>query len=156
MWEEEYKQRYPELIKYAMSCCHDAQLAQDLVQEAFLRALQNAQSFEDLGSRQRRAWLFRTLKNLFYDRCRRVEVERRHEQLLAHWGEEDAAFQGVELEHILTALSPEDRLLFYRHYVEGYTAAELAIQTGQAPGTVRSRLSRARKLLLKSIKLQEE
>ena len=47
------------------------------------------------------------------------------------------------LEAVL-ALPPEDRAVIHLFYYEGYSAQEIARITGQLPGTVRSRLSRAR------------
>ncbi len=53
MWDEIYQRHYPELLRYAMGICHDEQLAQDVAQEVFLKALQNADTFEDLSASQR-------------------------------------------------------------------------------------------------------
>lgn len=68
MWEELYEKHYPELLKYAAAACKSRTEAEDLAQEVFLKALQNADIFQDLGPSQRRAWLYRTLKNSICDR----------------------------------------------------------------------------------------
>ena len=57
MWEELYEKHYPELLKYAAAACKSRTEAEDLAQEVFLKALQNAEIFQDLGPSQRRAWL---------------------------------------------------------------------------------------------------
>ena len=49
----------------------------------------------------------------------------------------------------LFALPPEDRAAIHLYYYEGYSTEEIAQMTGQRPGTVRSRLSRARQKLKK-------
>lgn len=153
MWDEIYEQLYPELLKYCTRTCQDRELAADLAQEAFLRALQNADTFEDLGASQKRAWLYRTVKNLIYDRYRRAQTE------LA-WLENqnqteeyiDPGLQIVENELLLSILTPEDRALFHLRYVENYNASELADMFGIPPGTIRARLSRCRMLLKKQLR----
>lgn len=154
MWDEIYQRHYPELLKYCLAACQDRALAEDLVQETFLKALQNADTFEDLGSSQRRAWLFRTTKNLIYDRYRRAVLESQYVQTL----DEDAVFldpgiQKVENELVLRNLSPEDRTLFTLRYIEGYNASEISEMLDIPSGTVRARLSRCRKYLKISMNL---
>ena len=75
MWEELYKQHYQELLRKAMHICRNSAQAEDAVQDTFLRALQNVSVVEDLGPSQRRAWLFRALKNLLTDSFRRNTLE---------------------------------------------------------------------------------
>lgn len=148
MWEEIYEKHYPELLRYAAGSIQNEAEAQDVAQEVFLKALQNADTFEDLGPSQRRAWLFRALKNLLCDRYRRAQLENAYLDTL----EPDAAapdprIQEVENRLLLAKLSPEDRALFHLRYEEGYNASELAELYNVPAGTIRARLSRMRKLL---------
>lgn len=154
MWEEVYEAHYSELLRYCTAACRDTQLAEDLVQEAFMKALQNTDTFEELGPSQRRAWLFRTMKNLLCDRYRRAMLELSYAQSI----EPDAAvletgFQKTENELVLQSLDPEDRMLFQLRYIEGYNAAELSQMLGIPTGTIRSRLSRCRKYLQKAMEI---
>ena len=80
MWEELYKQHYQELLRKAVCICRNSAQAEDAVQETFLRALQNVSVVEDLGPSQRRAWLFRALKNLLTDGFRRNTLEAQYTQ----------------------------------------------------------------------------
>ena len=75
MWEELYEKHYKELLHYAVAACKNLAEAEDAAQEVFLKALQNPDTFQDLGPSQKRAWLFRTLKNLMCDRYRRGQLE---------------------------------------------------------------------------------
>ena len=154
MWEELYARHYPELLKYCTAACRDRELAEDLVQETFLKALQNPDTIEDLGPSQRRAWLFRTMKNLFVDRYRRAVLERAHLQTVdaeaVAW---DPGIQRVENEQVLASLEPEDRVLFRLRYIEDYNATQISEMLGLPAGTVRSRLSRCRKQLKESMKI---
>lgn len=152
MWEELYEQYKPELLRYAARMCGDGEYAQDLVQETFLKALQSGEVFEDLGANQRRAWLYKTMKNVFYDRYRRVQTENAYLDTLqaetAYW---EPGIQEAENRMLLSLLSQEDRALFHLRYVERYNASELAAMFHVPPGTIRARLSRCRALLKKSI-----
>lgn len=154
MWDELYRQHYPELLKYCTASCRDRELAEDLAQETFLKALQNADTFEDLGPSQRRAWLYRTMKNLIIDRYRRALQENLYAQTL----EEDTPYidpgiQQVENEQLLHLLPAEDRAIFVMRHLEGYNASEISEKLGMPPGTVRAKLSRGRKIL--KAKLEE-
>lgn len=155
MWEDIYEQHHKELLRHCTRLCKDGELAQDLVQETFLRALQTGEDFEDLGPSQQRAWLYRTMKNLLYDRYRRAQVESAYIESLqgqmAYW---EPGIQEAENQMVLAMLSPEDRMLFHLRFEEGYNATELAEMLHLPPGTIRARLSRARSLLKK--KLYEE
>lgn len=148
MWDELYRQHFPELLRYCTGACRDRELAEDLAQETFLKALQNVDTFEDLGPSQRRAWLFRTMKNLLCDRYRRAVLESQYTQTL----EEDAAcldpgIQQTENDLVLQKLTPEDRMLFTLRYMEGYHASEISEMLHIPSGTIRARLSRCRKYL---------
>ena len=148
MWDEIYQRHYPELLKYCLGACRDKELAEDLVQETFLKALQNADTFEDLGLSQRRAWLYRTVKNQLCDRYRRAVLEaeylRQNPEAEAYL---DPGIQQTENELVLQTLTPEDRMLFTLRYIEGYNASEISDMLGIPTGTIRAKLSRSRKLL---------
>ena len=148
MWDEIYEKYHPELLRWCLRACQNREVSEDLVQETFLKALQNADTFEDLGPSQKRAWLYRTMKNLLYDRYRRAVLEAEHLQQV----DEDAAYldpgiQQTENELVLQMLMPEDRMLFTLRYMEGYNASELSEMLGMPTGTIRAKLSRCRKLL---------
>ena len=46
MWEELYERYRGELVRYAARLCGSGEEAEDLVQEVFLRALQNADTVD--------------------------------------------------------------------------------------------------------------
>ena len=75
MIEELYHSYQKELTAWCRGMTQNASLADDLVQEAFLRALINSQVLEHLRENQRRAWLYRTVKNLYLDRVRHSAYE---------------------------------------------------------------------------------
>ena len=71
MIDELYDSLYKELTGWCTAMTGSRTLAEDLVQEAFLRALINAGLLEELDAAKRRAWMYRTVKNLYIDRKRR-------------------------------------------------------------------------------------
>lgn len=148
MWEELYEKHYPELLRYAVAACKNLAEAEDVAQEVFLKALQNPDTFQDLGPSQKRAWLFRSLKNLMCDRYRRGQLENAYlearQEQAEYW---DPGIQETENRLLLAQLTPEDRTLFHLRYEEGYSASELSEMFHIPAGTIRARLSRMRKLL---------
>ena len=118
---------------------------EDLVQEAFYRALHHTQELDGMDLAQGRAWLYRTVKNLFVDRFRRE----RRESVMAELPEEARYTDYGELENaqLLSGLPEEERILFTMRYLEGYNSRELGELFGIPPATVRMRLASARRHL---------
>lgn len=147
-----YERHYEELMRYCLQLCRSRELALDLMQETFLRALEREEAMETFSPGQRRAWLYRTARNLFLDSVRKNALLQRKQRLLLdeEEGEEDG-FLRAETELLLLRLPPEDRTLFRLRYLEGYSAVELGEMFDMPPATVRTRLLRARQLLKKEM-----
>ena len=139
-----------ELLKYCCMICGNIPDAEDLTQETFLKALSNLDLLEELGDKERRAWLYKVARNLFYDVCRRRAVEQNNRMQTED--ETDGGFSEAEAAMILSALPPELSQLFIKRYFEGYNSKELAEEYGLSPSGVRAALSRARKLLGEKLK----
>lgn len=58
----------------------------------------------------------------------------------------------IDWEQLLNGLPGDEGVLFVMRYLEGYTSKELGEFFGLPPGTVRSRLSDARKHLKTALK----
>ncbi len=140
-WEALVTENENRLYRAALAILGDSHEAEDAVQDAFLRYLEKAPA--ELESPN--AWLMRVLVNGCKSRLRLKwrQVGPIPETLPAPSPEERE-----ELEE-LWQLSPEERACIHLFYYEGYGTAEIAAMTGAAPGTVRSRLSRAREHLKK-------
>ncbi len=48
MWEELYEEHFRELVAYGSRMCGNRELAQDLAQETFIKALMNGETLESL------------------------------------------------------------------------------------------------------------
>lgn len=141
----------PALLRFARSLTRDAVAADDLVQDAVVRALERHDRFDP--SRDYRAWLFTLTHNLFVDGWRRRRV---HDGAVAALTPGRAAGAEPNQEHAVMlrqtlqafdALPAEQRAVMHLVVVEGASYAEAADILGVAIGTIMSRLSRARQAL---------
>ncbi len=142
-WEALVTHNETRLYRAALAILGDPQEAEDAVQDAFVRYLEKAPADLENSS----AWLMRVLVNGCKSRLRLAwrRVGPLPEMLPTPGPEERQ-----ELEELF-ALPPEDRVAIHLHYYEGYSTDEIAQILGCRPGTVRSRLSRARDRLRKLI-----
>ncbi len=65
-----YKAQYQRLLRFCTSLTKSPAQAEDIVQEAFLRALAHADTLCEMSEAKCLAWLYRTAKNLFIDQVR--------------------------------------------------------------------------------------
>lgn len=145
MIEKLYRMHYQELLHYVMTLTHSVAGAEDIVQETYMRAIGHADGLADASDAQRRAWLYRTAKNLFIDRFRRERhIACMDEEAYAASGFTEDDLSEVEVGQMMQLLSKEDRSMFWMRYMEGYNATEIGEIFGLPPGTVRSRLALAR------------
>ena len=140
-WEELVVQNENRLYRAALAILGHPQEAEDAVQDTFVRYLERAPQNLEYPA----AWLLRVLVNGCKSRLRLAwrRVDPLPDTLSAPGPEE---YQ--ELEELLS-LPPEDRAVIHLYYYEGYSTEEIARILGCRPGTVRSRLSRARDKLRK-------
>jgi RNA polymerase sigma-70 factor, ECF subfamily len=146
------------LYNFARWLARDPVEAEDLVQDAYMRALGAVQQFEP-GSNLK-AWLFRILRNAFIDRRRRSQREAASpyvEDVDADGEPAEPAVRELQLDQIRALVAedvsaavhalPESFRTVILLDLEGMTEAEVAKVLGCATGTVKSRLSRARAAL---------
>jgi RNA polymerase sigma-70 factor (ECF subfamily) len=142
-------------FRFAWHLTHDRQLAEDVTQEAFLRAFRFLAGFR--GDRKFGSWLFSIVRNCAMDALRR---QRRSEA--APWDDQffprsvaDPTAR-AELEAALRSVSTEHREAFLLVEVFGLSYQETADVLGIAVGTVKSRMFRARQALCLAIADEEE
>jgi RNA polymerase sigma-70 factor (ECF subfamily) len=137
-----------ELYRFARRALGDAGLAEEAVQEAFLRAWQAADRFDDrLGSL--RTWLFAILRNVVIDlsraravRPRLAAVDRTDELQvdLASAESIESVLVAWQVEEALGMISAEHRLALVEVHTKGRSYAEVAVEEGVPVGTIKSRV----------------
>jgi RNA polymerase sigma-70 factor, ECF subfamily len=149
--EQDVAVQLPALRRYARALTHDAIAADDLVQQALLRAWTRAETFRNGGSL--RAWLFAILHNEFVSGLRRQRAEARAISSLSmdqvEEGEAGHEF-GLRLAETgrrIAQLPAAQRAVLHLIAVEGMSYQQAAHTLSVPIGTVMSRLGRARAAL---------
>lgn len=141
----------PALRRYALSLTRNPADAEDLVQDALLRAYERSGTFRADGNL--RGWLLSIVHNLFVDRRRSTTSASGHEQeFVARMADTLPAHQydTLRLSQVRRAfdlLPVEQREALHLVTIEGLSYEEAATVLGVPAGTVMSRLSRGREAL---------
>ncbi len=136
-----------ELYRFLRARSGDEQLAEDLLQDVFLKALRQGDRFCEL--RQARAWLFRVTRNALADRRRTRRDHDPFDEHPAPQEEEPAPLLGLLscLPRALSELSEADADIIRRCELEGMSQAAYAREHGLSLPGARSRMRRARRRL---------
>ncbi len=131
--------------------------AEDVCQEAFLRAYRNLPSFD--AQRSFKNWFYALLTNLCLDNIRK---KKRGRELLERFAREhpaenpglcDTLASALEVKvEWLRPLSPKERLALCLWAQEGYSGSEIAVVLGCATNTAHIHLFRARRKLKAAMK----
>ena len=148
MIEHLYQEFSKELLAWCRNMTGKGELAEDLVQEGYVRAMNHEDVLANLNQRQQRAWLYRTIRNLYVDYVRHGAFETTAE-ILPETAQETGEYTEIDCFQMLDLLPDEERLLFVMRYLEGYTSAEIGNLFQMPDSTVRSHLALARKRLRK-------
>jgi len=143
--------RYQEVaFRAAYLIVRDSAAAEDVTQEAFVRAYRSLSSFNP--GEPFRPWLVRIATNLALND---VRARGRRAGLLARFGrmprdgppEPEGVTLASESQRLLwramNELPRDDRVVLYLRYFLELPEKEIALAIGKAPGTVKSRLFRA-------------
>jgi RNA polymerase sigma-70 factor (ECF subfamily) len=139
---------------FAVSLCRDREMADDLVQETYARALAAPRRAPEEGLR---VWLFVILHNIWRNQMRRPRLERPAEDpddLLDVADSREGPEEELErkrlrarLRDAIAALPDSFRHVVVLRCVEEFSYQEVAEIVGCPTGTVMSRLARGRALL---------
>lgn len=148
--EQLYRRYHRELYLYLFSLCRSAALAEDLVQETFLKALL---ALPD-GHPNLRAWLYLVARNLYFSHCRR-EKHRAAEELPDSIPSQEegppeqllAGEQARVLYRALSGLEVRRREVLLLQYFAGLSQREIAGILHLTPEHVRVLAHRARREL---------
>jgi RNA polymerase sigma factor (sigma-70 family) len=143
----------------ARQLTRNAHDAEDVVQEAYLRALRSASGFRGGNARP---WLLRIVRNVFYTSVRRNSGSTRvsQGQVVRSWhtefrSAERALLRRAIVHHALETLPAHCREVLVLREVEEMSYKDISAVLGVPKGTVMSRLARARARLRESAWLNE-
>ena len=154
-FEELYRQLVGRVHGLCLRMCGNRSLAEELTQEAFVRAWQKLSSFR--GESAFSTWMHRLTVNVVLGHQRSAGRRQARETAAgAQWYGEGSFTRerpGVtmDLERAIAGLPKRARTVFVLHDVEGYKHSEIAQVAGMAVGTSKAQLSRARQLLRKAL-----
>lgn len=140
-FEYVYRATSGPLLGYLLAVTGRRDLADDLLQEAYVRLLAHPHPAMDLLGTRR--YVFRVAANLLRDRWRRREDAVPPEPVEASYTPDLNTSLHVHL--VLQQLKPRQRELLWLAYVEGMDHREIATVTGLGRLSIRMLLSRARK-----------
>ncbi|MEW6132665.1 MAG: RNA polymerase sigma factor [Pseudomonadota bacterium] len=157
MSQTELIQHIPRLRRYARALVRDAARADDLVQDTLERALAKLDLWRPESDL--RAWLFTLMHNLFVNQMRSSNSHAMCELDEAN----DVPVSGGQMEALvvrdihaaLAKLPPEQREVMLLVGLEQFAYADAARILGVPPGTVMSRLSRARERMRQMLEGQQ-
>ncbi len=145
-----YRQHTGRVHALCLRMARDRSEADELTQETFVRVWERLGTYR--GDSAFSTWLHRVTVNVVIGELRRRG--RWRERFVAQESDDVGiavpAFSpggDLDLERAVANLSPQARLIFVLHDVEGYKHDEIAEMTGLAVGTSKAHLHRARRLL---------
>jgi len=155
MQEELYNKFASKMYAVCLRYANNAEDAQDLLQEGFIKIYRNLHRFRAEGSFE--GWIRRVFVNTSIEHFRKktaklAMVSEKEESTI-----EDTDISALEslaekdIIQIIQELSPGYRTVFNLYVVEGYSHKEIGDMLGISEGTSKSQLARAKAVLQKKI-----
>jgi RNA polymerase sigma factor (sigma-70 family) len=151
-----YNRFSPALYGTILKWVKDTELAENLLQDVFMKAWNNSNQY-DAAKGRLFVWMYRISRNICIDHIR----SKRHRisklsvlngdaiESVRRRGEAGFSPDHIGLKKVVSGLRPEERELIELLYFRGYTQAEVAIIKSMPVGTVKTRSARAIKNLRK-------
>lgn len=148
---DELEALLPQMRAFARSLCHDPVLADDIVQSACLSAWGAADSFDRTA--KMRPWILRIVRNEYLQHCRRawrnVDVESGFlEEMLVDHSSAEMMSEASHAVQAIYSLPVKQRDAVILVLAAGLTYEEAGLVLNCSPGTVKSRVNRARSVLV--------
>lgn len=133
-------------------CCGNRDEADDLAQDALVKAYLACSGFRDGG--KFRSWLFKIAHNTFLSHRRSqqpptISIDAVPIEALPQRGSGEGAFSDLYL--ALATLPPKERSAITLFYLNGYSIKEIAAITEASQDAVKQQLSRGREKLRKTL-----
>lgn len=153
-----YRHYWPQLAHFYQFTFHDKTIGEDIAHEALLRAMRKLDAFD--GSSRFSTWLHGFGRNLAREKKKELAIRvARYEEdgegildsLIAERGDPVAALEAAQIrgrfDECMDKMSAGHREVAWQFYVEGLSCEEIGVGAQIPPGTVKSRLSKVRRLL---------
>ncbi|MCG8461176.1 MAG: RNA polymerase sigma factor [Holophagales bacterium] len=164
-FEALYRRHVGRVHALCLRMCRDGAQAEELTQEAFVRAWQKLDSFR--GESAFGSWLHRLAANVViaafrtagryrarviaFEDPREEDRARDHRQDSSASGHDSPTALALDLERAIARLPAGARMVFVLHDIEGWKHRDIAERLGLAENTSKTQLHRARQLLRRAL-----
>jgi RNA polymerase sigma-70 factor (ECF subfamily) len=148
-YERLYRESVGRVHALARRMLVDRAAAEDLTQEAFVRAWRALDTFQ--GQSRFATWVHRIAANLALDQLRRPQLEEPAPELDDRASRASSHGLRLDLERAIARLPRGMRAVFVLHDVEGFDHRDIAEGLGIAEGTSRAHLFQARRALREAL-----
>ncbi|HUQ64549.1 MAG TPA: sigma-70 family RNA polymerase sigma factor [Flavitalea sp.] len=155
MQEELYNRFAGKMYAVCLRYANNADDAQDLLQEGFIKVYRNLHRFRAEGSFE--GWIRRVFVNSSIEHFRKksLQLTKVGDKEESTIGETDTTaldnLAEKDIIRLIQELSPGYRTVFNLYVIEGFSHKEIADQLGISEGTSKSQLARARSILQKKV-----
>lgn len=147
-------ERYQDaFMRKAMSILHNQLDSEEVVQDAFTKIYMNVDKFEPQEGAKFSSWAYRILMNTAFTRYQKKvkegqrfqNIDPEFEQMIG----EKKSHSGFEerrdaIERVLIRLPEHFTYVLRLHYLERWSHADIADETGETVGTIKARIHRAK------------
>lgn len=139
-----YENNHTDFLRFAISLTRDREAGQDLVQTAYVKALEQDELFEWMNQHQIKGWFFTVIKRIFIDEYRR---EKKGQNLMSQM--EANAYEPSFVSSLCTTdrlqhlPKPLDEIASLK--MDGFTSQEIGERLNLPASTVRNHLQTIRK-----------
>jgi RNA polymerase sigma-70 factor (ECF subfamily) len=142
-WRYAYERFGPELSAFVYRLTANEEVAQDLVQDTFVRAIRRQGTLADQGAL--RAWLYRIAANIVIDWRRRRALLSFVPFLGSEQAPERSSDTPALVRQALRSIPAAQAVALVLSYHEGFSRSEVATMLGVPEETVKTRIARGRK-----------
>ncbi len=157
--KDELVTHLPALRAFALSLTRNRATADDMMQDAVLKAWSNMDKYKP-GTNMR-AWLFTILRNNYYSSRRKLnrevaDIDNAFSDTLSVKPDHDGRLQMMDFKVAFQQLADEHREALILVGASGFSYDDAAEMCGVATGTMKSRVNRARAKLTELLQLNDD
>ena len=152
-----YKMYYNEFLSITRRYIKDSGLAQESLNNGFLKIFSKIDRFSYKGSFE--GWMRKTIIRCAFDTLVRTKSYR--EKIIVSdvpdWHGDNNIYSGISIKNIekIVAKLPKHTRMVFKYFADGMTHREIGVQLNISEGTSKWHLSDARKIIRESLKAQE-